>query len=54
MMVQELPMEILLIKTVQPIFAKMYYVLFTRIEETQLLGLLFAKVFLELVLWLKS
>ena len=49
MMAQELLMEILLIKTMQSIFAKMYYVLFTRIKETQLLGLLFTKVVLEFV-----
>ena len=47
MMVRELLMPILLIKTVQSISAKMYYVFFTKIfyykEKTQLVGLFLTK-----------
>ena len=51
MIVWELLMQILLIKTVQSISAKIYYVLFTRYhqKEAQLVGLLFIEGVLEFV-----
>ena len=54
MMVQVLLMQILLIKTVQSIFAKMYYVLFTKIlqREYTTSETVLHKMFQNL--WLKS